>query len=79
MSFTEKWIMVGGLIVKFSLLLGLLYFFVCSLSFLSDAFRLLGGQYRLELLQVYYLCNVYLHIPLLTNIEPLQLVISCST
>ena len=29
---------------KFILLLGLLYMFICSLSFLSSAFRLLGGK-----------------------------------
>ena len=29
---------------KIVLLLGLLYFFICSLDFLSSAFRLLGGK-----------------------------------
>ena len=46
MTSWEKTTMVTGLVVKFSLLLGLLYFFVCSLSFLGDAFRLLGGESR---------------------------------
>ena len=32
------------LFVKISTLLGLLYLFICSLSFLSSAFRLLGGR-----------------------------------
>ena len=44
MTSCEKTTMVAGLLVKFTLLLGLLYFFVCSLSFLGDAFRLLGGE-----------------------------------
>jgi sodium-dependent phosphate cotransporter len=35
---------VLGAIVKIALLLGLLYLFICSLSFLSSAFRLLGGK-----------------------------------
>jgi len=30
--------------LKIVLLLGLLYMFICSLSFLSSAFRLLGGK-----------------------------------
>ena len=30
--------------IKFILLLGLLYIFICSLSFMSSAFRLLGGK-----------------------------------
>jgi len=46
MTSCEKTTMVAGLLVKFTLLLGLLYFFVCSLSFLGDAFRLLGGESR---------------------------------
>ena len=29
---------------KFVLILASLYFFICSLSFLSDSFRLLGGK-----------------------------------
>ena len=32
------------LLVKITLLIGLLYLFICSLSFLSSAFRLLGGR-----------------------------------
>ncbi|EDO49473.1 predicted protein [Nematostella vectensis] len=32
------------LIIKFAMLTGLLYLFICSLSFLSSAFRLLGGK-----------------------------------
>lgn len=32
------------MISKTSLLLALLYLFICSLSFLSSAFRLLGGK-----------------------------------
>lgn len=31
-------------VFKVSLLLGLLYLFICSLDFLSSAFRLLGGK-----------------------------------
>ena len=33
-----------GAFVKIAFLLGLLYLFICSLSFLSSAFRLLGGK-----------------------------------
>ena len=32
------------LVVKITTLIGLLYLFICSLSFLSSAFRLLGGK-----------------------------------
>ena len=36
---------VGGLgALKLVFLLGFLYFFICSLSFLSDSFRVLGGK-----------------------------------
>jgi len=35
---------VTTLLVKITLLIGLLYLFICSLSFLSSAFRLLGGR-----------------------------------
>ena len=35
---------VVSTITKIALLLGLLYLFICSLSFLSSAFRLLGGK-----------------------------------
>ena len=31
-------------IIKFVTLLGLLYLFICSLDFLSQAFRLVGGR-----------------------------------
>jgi hypothetical protein len=31
-------------VVKFALLIGLIYLFICSLTFLSSAFRLLGGK-----------------------------------
>ena len=30
--------------MKFALLIGLIYLFICSLTFLSSAFRLLGGK-----------------------------------
>ena len=38
----EKTILLA--IGKFVLILASLYFFICSLSFLSDSFRLLGGK-----------------------------------
>lgn len=38
-----KQILIGW-IGKFIVLIGLLYLFICSLGFLSDAFRLLGGK-----------------------------------
>ncbi|KAI0242724.1 Sodium-dependent phosphate transport protein 2B [Lamellibrachia satsuma] len=40
----EKFIDVAVILVKVLLLFLLLYFFICSLTFLSDAFRLLGGK-----------------------------------
>ncbi|CAB4014614.1 sodium-dependent phosphate transport 2B-like [Paramuricea clavata] len=39
-----KALRVLGAFIKIALLLGLLYLFICSLSFLSSAFRLLGGK-----------------------------------
>ncbi|XP_023335516.1 sodium-dependent phosphate transport protein 2A [Eurytemora carolleeae] len=40
-----KTLRVGGLgALKLIFLLGFLYFFICSLSFLSDSFRVLGGK-----------------------------------
>ena len=39
-----KVLRVLGAFMKIALLLGLLYLFICSLSFLSSAFRLLGGK-----------------------------------
>ncbi|KAL4238077.1 hypothetical protein ACF0H5_002789 [Mactra antiquata] len=41
---TEKIVRVLSGIVKFILLIGCLYFFVCSLDLLSNAFRLIGGK-----------------------------------
>ena len=35
---------IGLMVAKFLLILVSLYFFICSLSFLSDSFRLLGGK-----------------------------------
>merc|ERR1712038_1566557 len=35
---------IGLMVAKFLLILVSLYFFVCSLTFLSDSFRLLGGK-----------------------------------
>jgi len=35
---------IGKTIVKIIFILVSLYFFICSLSFLSDSFRLLGGK-----------------------------------
>ena len=35
---------VGTTLLKFITLLGLLYLFICSLGFLGDAFKLLGGR-----------------------------------
>ncbi|XP_072032585.1 sodium-dependent phosphate transport protein 2A-like [Amphiura filiformis] len=40
--FFVDWLILG--IVKLSLLLGLLYLFICSLDVMSSAFRLLGGK-----------------------------------
>ena len=39
-----KFLRVALAFTKIVLLLGLLYFFICSLDFLSSAFRLLGGK-----------------------------------
>ena len=39
-----KVLRILGAFIKIALLVGLLYLFVCSLSFLSSAFRLLGGK-----------------------------------
>lgn len=39
-----KILRVGSAVLKIAILLGLLYLFICSLSFLSSAFRLLGGK-----------------------------------
>ena len=36
--------LVGRTLMKIVCLLGLLYLFICSLNFLSSAFRLLGGK-----------------------------------
>ncbi|KAI0242725.1 Sodium-dependent phosphate transport protein 2B [Lamellibrachia satsuma] len=44
MTVGEKMKSMGVILVKLLLLLALLYLFVCSLTFLSDAFRLLGGK-----------------------------------
>ena len=44
MTSGEKVQRVGINIVKFVTLLGLLYLFICSLDFLSQAFRLVGGR-----------------------------------
>lgn len=57
-------------IVKFILLLGLLYFFICSLDVLSSAFQLVGGKNPQNLYFISWviittrcsctcLCNVY--------------------
>lgn len=43
-TYTERLITVGTVFVKFLLVLGSLYLFVCSLSLLSTAFKLLGGK-----------------------------------
>ncbi|EDV27822.1 Sodium-dependent phosphate transport protein 2B [Trichoplax sp. H2] len=40
----EKLQRVGYLLLRFVVILGSLYLFICSLSLLSDAFRLLGGK-----------------------------------
>jgi len=44
MTCSEKLQDVGIIFVRLILLFVLLYFFICSLNFLSDAFRLLGGK-----------------------------------
>lgn len=44
MTSSEKAKRVAVNIVKFVILLGLLYLFICSLDFLSQAFRLVGGR-----------------------------------
>ncbi|XP_077997253.1 sodium-dependent phosphate transport protein 2B-like [Glandiceps talaboti] len=45
LSCPEKcWRVIRDGIIKMALLLGLLYLFICSLDFLSSAFRLLGGK-----------------------------------
>lgn len=42
-------------IVKFALLLGLLYLFICSLDVLSSAFQLVGGKTtKINLLNIYF-------------------------
>ena len=41
---TGKFLRVALAFTKIVLLLGLLYLFICSLDFLSSAFRLLGGK-----------------------------------
>lgn len=35
---------VGYIVLRFIVIIGSLYLFICSLSLLSDAFRLLGGK-----------------------------------
>ena len=42
----EKLQAVIGVSLKIVCVLGLLYLFICSLDFLSSAFRLLGGTYK---------------------------------
>jgi len=42
MAFTSKKILIS--LSRLVLMLGFLYFFICSLSFLSDSFRILGGK-----------------------------------
>ncbi|XP_046840998.1 sodium-dependent phosphate transport protein 2B-like isoform X2 [Xenia sp. Carnegie-2017] len=44
MTTKERILRVALLILKIAFLLGFLYLFICSLSFLSSAFRLLGGK-----------------------------------
>ena len=44
MTSSEKLYDVGTILLRLILLFGLLYFFICSLTVLSDAFRLLGGE-----------------------------------
>ena len=44
MSQKEKSTFVAKILIKFLMLMGLLYLFICSLGLLSDAFRLLGGK-----------------------------------
>jgi len=43
-------------IVKFVLLVGLLYVFVCSLDILSSAFQLVGGNGKLFFFELYNFC-----------------------
>ncbi|XP_070569853.1 sodium-dependent phosphate transport protein 2B-like [Ptychodera flava] len=40
----KAWRVIRDGVIKVALLLGLLYLFICSLDFLSSAFRLLGGK-----------------------------------
>ncbi|XP_043198948.1 sodium-dependent phosphate transport protein 2B-like isoform X2 [Amphibalanus amphitrite] len=44
MTAQERWRRVGVNTFKFVSLLGLLYLFICSLDFLSQSFRLVGGR-----------------------------------
>lgn len=48
-------------IVKFVLLVGLLYVFVCSLDILSSAFQLVGGNYKLSLTSLNFTTFVFLN------------------
>jgi len=59
MTGSEKTRDVAVILVRVVLLFTLLYFFICSLNFLSDAFRLLGGEYRFTIAP-FMICQLYL-------------------
>ena len=40
----EKMVYIAKIILKLSIVVGALYFFICSLSFLADGFRLVAGR-----------------------------------
>lgn len=44
LSTAEKGMLILVVLVKLCLIAGALYFFICSLSFLADGFRLVGGK-----------------------------------
>ena len=74
MTCSEKLVDVAFIIVRLALLLGLLYFFICSLSFLSDAFRLLGGKKRFIVSFIWRLCLCFVSCILFLMIYNLECV-----
>lgn len=53
LSTTKRTILLISIFVKTVVLLVFVYFFICALGFLTDAFQLLGGK---QILKIYSNC-----------------------